>query len=217
MCPKSNLQKETKIHFTMQTCNILQPFIVLCKQKSRRDPCVRIRPRPERHEWTRQSPWPSPASVIRQPFLTGHRILHHLADGICRCHHTALVPLSHQDSGLEVLAYGLRDQRQVGVHCPAGEDGLPVAQALHGHKRRGCPSGSVRVWSRRTAGPDGEEFLPTVLRVLRHDVDELVLDRAARMLKTTPATAGLLRQFPCVLTMCSTSAVPVHATDLASW
>jgi hypothetical protein len=141
MCPKSNLQKETKIHFTMQTCNILQPFIVLCKQKSRRDPCVRIRPRPERHKWTRQSPWPSPASVIRQPFLTGHRILHHLADGICRCHHTALVPLSHQDSGLEVLAYELRDQRQVGVHCPAGEDGLPVAQVLHGHKRRG---GTVR-------------------------------------------------------------------------
>jgi hypothetical protein len=126
----------------MQTFNILQPFIALCKQKSRRDPCVRIWPRPERHEWTRGSPWPSPASVIRQPFLTGHRIIHHLADGICRCHHTALLPLSHQDSGLEVLAYDeLRDQRQVGVHCPAGEDGLPVAQALHGHKRRG---GTVR-------------------------------------------------------------------------
>jgi hypothetical protein len=93
------------------------------------------------------------------------------------------------------------------VACPAN----PGTRAAAVHR------GSVRVWSRRTAGPDGEEFLPTVLRVLRHDVDELVLDRAARMFKTTPATAGLLRQFPCVLTMCSTSAVPVHATDLASW
>ncbi len=122
----------------------------------------------------------------RAAFVTVHQLLEHLPYPRRRYHLAVLLTRPHKKTGLEVLADQLRVPWLVGVHGP-GQDGLPVAHALHGRvpaavaqeRRSGdvgqdlqlrCPPGDHQSPPLGRLGELGQQLRGTAVTVAREHV-----------------------------------------------